>query len=129
MNRTTLPHSLGAALTAEQIRVSVPQMLALLADERGPRYVCQRGSKPGFSVTAYCPRAHVIYRTHSPKGLASALKGIALGRMGDYRPPFHHINLHRFTQETPSNLPNTHQKSPLAVWKQAPFASIPEASG
>ena len=85
MTRTTLPHSLGAALTAEQIRVTVPQMLALLADERGPRYVCQRGSKPGYSVTAYCPRAHVIYRAHSATGLVSALKGIVHGRMGDLR--------------------------------------------
>lgn len=85
MARATLPHSLGAALTADQIRVSVPQMLALLADQQGPRYVCQRGSKPGYSLTAYCPRTHVIYRAHSPKGLVGALKGIAHGRFGDLR--------------------------------------------
>lgn len=83
MARNTLPHSLSAALTAEQVRVTLPQMLALLANERGPRYVCHRGSKPGYSVTAYCPRVHVIYRAHSATGLVSALKGIALGRMGD----------------------------------------------
>lgn len=85
MSRRTLPHSLAAAVGAEQVKVTVPQMLALLADERGPRFVCHRGSKPGFSVTAYCPWAHVVYRAHSQTGLASALKGIAHGRMGDLR--------------------------------------------
>ena len=85
MARTTLPHSLGAALTAEQVSVSVQQMLMMLASRKGPRFVCQRGSKPGFSVTAYCPRQHVIYRAHSPTGLVSTLKGIALGRKGALR--------------------------------------------